>query len=105
MVAQMRNSPMWEGMEGLAHTLAYDGAVMGDHMAGGPLPADRWISVTAPTLVMDGGASPDWARNAVGQLADVLPDARRQTLDGQDHGAAPEAVAPVLEEFFGVPGK
>src|SRR5712691_7270416 len=47
MVAQMRSSPMWEGMEGLAHTLAYDGAVMGDHMAGGPLPADRWISVTA----------------------------------------------------------
>jgi pimeloyl-ACP methyl ester carboxylesterase len=100
MVTQMRNSPMWAAMEGLAHTLPYDGAVMGDRMDGQPLPPGSWASVTAPTLVMDGGASPDWARNAVRALADVLPDARRLTLEGQDHGAAPEVVAPVLEEFF-----
>jgi pimeloyl-ACP methyl ester carboxylesterase len=100
MVAQMRNSPMWAGMEGLAHTLPYDGAIMGDRMGGDPLPPGSWVSVTAPALVMDGEASPDWARNAVQALADVLPNARRQTLEGQDHGAAPEVVAPVLEEFF-----
>ena len=101
-VAQMRRSPMWPAMEGLAHTLPYDGAVMGDNMSGTPLPADRWASVRAPTLVMDGGASPAWARNAVQALVDVLPDARRRTLEGQDHGAAPEVVAPVLEGFFGL---
>jgi len=33
-------------------------------------------------------------------LADVLPHARRRTLEGQDHGAAPEVLAPVLVEFF-----
>ncbi|MFB3739588.1 MAG: alpha/beta fold hydrolase [Candidatus Velamenicoccus archaeovorus] len=98
-VAQMRSSPTWPALEALAHTIAYDGAVMGDHMAGRPLPRDRWVSVTIPTLVMDGGASPAWARNAVRELAEILPNARRRTLEGQAHGAAPEVLAPVLEDF------
>ena len=101
MVAQMRNSPQWwSTMEALAHTLPYDGAVMGDTLHGSPLPLQRWASVTVPTLVMDGGASPDWARNAVQALVDVLPHAQRRTLPGQTHGVTPEALAPVLEEFF-----
>lgn len=99
-VAQMRNSPMWPGLEALAHTLPYDGMIMGDRMAGNPLPREQWGSVTVPTLVMDGGASPEWAHNAVQALTDILPNARRRTLEGQTHGAAPEVLAPVLEEFF-----
>ena len=50
---------------------------------------------------MDGGSSPAWARNACRALARVLPDVRYRTLDGQDHAAAPEALAPALSEFFG----
>jgi pimeloyl-ACP methyl ester carboxylesterase len=99
-VAGMRNEPFWPGMEKIAHTLAYDGAVMGDTMSGRPLPADRWASVTVPTLVMDGDQSPAWARNSVASLADVLPNAERRSLEGQDHGAASEVLAPVLVEFF-----
>jgi pimeloyl-ACP methyl ester carboxylesterase len=99
-VAQMRGSPMWPALEAVAHTIAYDGAVMGGHMAGRPLPSDRWTSVTVPTLVMDGGASPEWARNAVGALVEVLPNAERRTLEGQTHGAAPDVLAPVLVGFF-----
>jgi pimeloyl-ACP methyl ester carboxylesterase len=100
MVAQMRNSPMWPAMEVMANTLAYDGAVMGDKLRGSPEPLQRWASVTVPTLVMDGGDSPVWARRAVQALVDVLPHAQRRTLPGQTHGAVPEALAPVLEEFF-----
>ncbi len=100
MVEQMRQAPMWPGLEALAHTIAYDGMVMGDQMAGRPLPPS-WASASAvPTLVMDGGNSPAWARNAVEALADILPRAERRTLEGQDHGAAPEVLAPVLEAFF-----
>jgi pimeloyl-ACP methyl ester carboxylesterase len=99
-VAQMRNDPMWSAMEDLAHTLAYDGTIMGDNMAGKPLPAKRWASATLPTLVMDGGESPAWLRNAAQVVADALPNAQRRTLEGQNHGVAPEAVAPVLVEFF-----
>jgi hypothetical protein len=31
---------------------------------------------------------------------DALPHAQRRTLPGQTHGVTPEALAPVLEEFF-----
>ena len=99
-VAQMQNAPMWPALEAAAHTLVYDGTIMGDTMSGSPLPVKQWASVTVPTLVMDGGASPAWARNAVQALADALPNAQRRTLEGQTHIVAPGALAPVLEEFF-----
>jgi pimeloyl-ACP methyl ester carboxylesterase len=100
-VAEMRGAPSWAAMEQVAHTLAYDGLIIGDRVFGDPLPVERWASVTMPTLVIDGGASPEWARNAVRALADVLPHARRRTLEGQTHGADPEVLAPVLEGFLG----
>lgn len=52
------------------------------------------------TLVMDGGASEDWVHNGASQLAEILPDFRRVTLEGQDHGPADDVLAPVLVEFF-----
>lgn len=98
-VDQMRNAPMWQAMEELAPTLAYDGIIMGDTMYGTSLPTE-WKAITTPTLVMDGGESPAWQRHAVQALCDILPHAQRRSLEGQDHGAAPEVVAPVLVEFF-----
>jgi pimeloyl-ACP methyl ester carboxylesterase len=96
----MRNAPMWPEMERLSHTLAYDGAIMADHMSGTPLPAAWSSTVTAPALVMDGGGSPAWQRAAVRALAEVLPNAQRRTLERQDHTADPEVLGPVLVEFF-----
>jgi len=100
LVAQMRGMPMWAAMEKVAHTLAYDGKIMGDNMAGHSLQANQWASVTIPTLVMDGGASPVWMRNAARALADILPHAQYHTVEGQTHDVAPGALAPVLVEFF-----
>jgi pimeloyl-ACP methyl ester carboxylesterase len=101
MVDQMANSPMIESMLPLAHTVAYDGRVMlRGSMYGRPLPAEWRDSVTIPTLVMDGGNSPAWARNACRALVELLPDVSYRTLEGQDHGASPESVAPVLEDFL-----
>ena len=37
---------------------------------------------------------------SVRALVAVLPNAKQRTLEGQDHGAAPEVLAPVLKEFF-----
>jgi pimeloyl-ACP methyl ester carboxylesterase len=99
-VASMRDSPSWLSMEAVAHTLPYDMRVMGDNLAGTPLPSDRWASVTIPTLVIDGGASPPWLGNAAQALVDVLPDARRRTIEGRTHDVDPGLLAPVLEEFF-----
>ena len=91
--------PFWPSLEALAHTLWYDGVIMGDNMVGKPLSADRWSSVTIPTLVIAGGASPPSQLNAV-QLADVLPNARLLTMEGQTHEVDPTLLAPVLAEFF-----
>jgi len=99
-VAAMKASPMWPGLQALAHTLTYDIEVMGRDMSGRPLAKGRWASATMPTLVMDGGASPSWVRNAVEAIAAALPNARRLTLEGQNHGAAPDVLAPVLKDFF-----
>lgn len=50
--------------------------------------------------MIDGGASPPWLGNAAQALVDVLPDARRRTIEGQTHDADPTLLAPILEEFF-----
>lgn len=99
-VEQMRQAPMWPGMEALAHTIAYDGRVMGDQMGGGPLPPEWADAVRLPTLLLDGGASPPWQRHAVDALAALLPGAERITLEGQEHGPPPDVLAPPLEAFL-----
>jgi pimeloyl-ACP methyl ester carboxylesterase len=99
-VAQMRNAPFWPAMENVAHTLVYDGTIMGDTMSGNPLPADRWSPISIPTLVVGGGTSPEYQQNAVKALVVGLPNAKLHILEGQDHGVAPDFLAPVLTDFF-----
>jgi pimeloyl-ACP methyl ester carboxylesterase len=102
-VDQMRAMPMWPGLEALAHTLAYDGTLMGGTQAGQPLPTGRWTAVEAPALVMSGGASDAWLHTAAGAAAELLPRAEHRVLKGLDHSAAitaPQVLAPVLVEFF-----
>jgi hypothetical protein len=100
MVAGMRSMPMWPWLEGLAHTISYDGRAMRGHMSGRPFPPGEWAAVTQPALVLDGGDSPAWARNACRALAEALPNAEYQTLEGQTHEVANDVLAPVLDRFF-----
>ncbi len=95
-IAAMRQTPIWSLFESVAPTLAYDNAIMGD----GSVPADQLASITVPTLVMDGGASPAFMQSAAQAVALALPNARHRTLEGQTHDVAPEVLAPVLVEFF-----
>jgi pimeloyl-ACP methyl ester carboxylesterase len=105
-VAQMRQSPMWPGFEAVAHTLAYDITIIGDTQRGDPLPLRKWASVTVPTLVMDGTVflgreeGHVFLRHGAQELATILPDAQRRTLEGQDHGPADDVLVPALKEFF-----
>jgi len=99
-VTLMSFFPMWKRLKGLAHTLPYDAICMAGTQSGNPLPADRWASVTAPTLVVDGGKSPASMRNGAKALADLLPSARYVTLPGQTHIVKPAVLAPILSEFF-----
>jgi pimeloyl-ACP methyl ester carboxylesterase len=102
-IPQMREMPMWAEMEKAAHTLAYDGTIMGETQAGKPLPAEKvkqWASTTMPTLVIVGGASEAFFHHGTQALVDILPNAQHHILEGQTHEVAAEALAPVLVEFF-----
>lgn len=99
-VAQMQNTPAWPAMQALAHTIPYDMAITAGYQSGEPAALAHWASVTMPALVLDGGASPAWARHAVELLAKTMPHAQQRTLADQTHGADPRVLAPVLEEFF-----
>jgi pimeloyl-ACP methyl ester carboxylesterase len=96
-VAQARSAPWWPAQEALAHTLAYDATIMGDYS----LPAERAASVTTPTLVLAGGASWDWMRDAAQELAEILPNGEYLMLEGQSHDVSTDVLAPALAEFFG----
>jgi pimeloyl-ACP methyl ester carboxylesterase len=104
MVAGARSSPMWPGLEAIAHTLPYDAACMGDNRP----PMARLARITRPTLVATGGASPDsfvagggdFFARAADAIAASIPRAQRQTIQGQTHMADPKVLAPVLERFF-----
>jgi hypothetical protein len=99
-VAGMRADAMWPGLEAVAHTIHYDGTVMGNHMAGKPLSSHQWAAATMPILVATGGASETFMQNGNAALVDVLPNATRAILPGQDHNVASAVLAPVLIEFF-----
>jgi pimeloyl-ACP methyl ester carboxylesterase len=101
MVAQTRDSPRWAGLEALAPTLAYDSEIMGDVSRGGTIPYDLVARVTAPTLVIAGGASPGWMIDEAKRLAEALPRGSHLVLEGQGHVVDPDLLAPVLAQFFG----
>jgi pimeloyl-ACP methyl ester carboxylesterase len=95
-VAQLRHAPFRPGLEAIAHTLAYDAAIIGDLS----LPATLLANVTAPALVISGENSPPFLRNAARAAAAALPGGRLAILPGQTHDINPSATAPVMAEFL-----
>jgi pimeloyl-ACP methyl ester carboxylesterase len=104
-IAGVRNSPYWAGLEAIAHTLAYEAACMAEFTP----PTDRLARVIQPTLVLTGqagqdshvaGLPVDFFDQAADAIAASVPDAQRQTLDGQTHIVDPKKLAPVLGRFF-----
>jgi pimeloyl-ACP methyl ester carboxylesterase len=96
-VAAMRAEPSWAAIEAVAHTLAYEAAVMGP---GNALPGNRLSAITQPTLVLTGTKSPQWMANASRAVAGQIPGARNRVLEGEAHNVAAKALVPELLEFF-----
>ena len=94
--AQMRHAPFRPGMEAIAHTLAYDAAVIGDRS----FPAGLLATVTVPALVITGEQSPPFLGNAAQAAAKTLPNGRLAVLPDQGHDLNPHATAPVMAEFL-----
>ncbi|MFD1542700.1 alpha/beta fold hydrolase [Nonomuraea guangzhouensis] len=98
-VAGMRQAPFWPAVEAVAHTIAYDGRIMGSTMSGAPLPADRWAAITMPVLVMHGTGTMPWLITAAQALADLLPTATLRAVPGENHGTTADVLAPALRQF------
>lgn len=100
MVAVMPIFPMWKGLKAVAHTLPYDFAIVLPFEQGTPLPDGHYGSIGVPTLVIAGGKSPEYMRNAQAAIADQVPGSRLVTLAGQTHMVNAKATAPELVKHF-----
>ena len=97
-VEGMRRAAFWPRLESVAPTLAYDhAAILGESWS---VPTDLAARVTVPALVMAGTASLPFMPDAARTLAQAIPNAELQTLEGQTHEVNPNALAPVLVNFF-----
>lgn len=92
----MKKSPEWNGMVRMGHTLVYDFEVLGD----GTVPIDIAKNIAIPTLVMDGEKSFDFMHATANTVGKIIPGAVRRTIKDQTHDLSPEAVEPVLLDFF-----
>lgn len=93
----MREYPIWSMFEAIAPTIAYDAAAVGEEAA---VPVERAAGLKTPTIVMNGGETYPFMPVAGEALAKAIPNVRYRVLEGQVHEVEPEAIAPVLIEFF-----
>jgi pimeloyl-ACP methyl ester carboxylesterase len=103
MVEGMKEAPFWPGLELVAHTLIYDGTFMVANQSGRPLTNDMrnmFEAITVPTVIIDGSATYPFLHSTADILLDVVPDATRETVEGQRHDFTADAVAPTLIEFL-----
>lgn len=96
-VEGMRQSPVWPMLESVGLTLAYDAEITGKDSS---VPVKRAAKVAVPTLVMVGDNSYPFMQQSAKRLANLIPHAQYRILEGQTHDVSPEALAPVLIEFF-----
>ena len=96
MLAQMEGAPWVADLEPLTPTLPHDLAV-----TDGGVPASELARITAPVLILGGKNSPGWFQRSVAEQAAATPGAQLRMLDGFDHNAPPEVIAPILIDFFG----
>lgn len=91
----MRRSPGWASLVGIAPTLAYDDAALGDSA----VPIELAGALRIPLLALGGGASPAFLRYGAEVLADAVPDGEYIIVEGQTHDVSAAAIAPILGRF------
>ena len=102
-IGQLKQTPFWDDLLAAGHTTTYDTELMQGLMHGGPLPTDRWSSISVPVLVLAGGASAPYMRSGAQALVELLPDADYAELAGQEHAAADDVLAAAIVPFLSQP--
>jgi pimeloyl-ACP methyl ester carboxylesterase len=98
-IAEAEGSPMWEARRRIVPTVPRElRAELAHRFDRGAM-----AEIAAPTLMLVGSESPDWAVRSVDAYLEALPSAERVVLDGQGHSAnmtAPGLLAAELERFL-----
>jgi pimeloyl-ACP methyl ester carboxylesterase len=98
-IEAMQGTPAWEARLAASPTVPRE--LRAEHAFG--IDDLRPGDLAAPTLVLVGSESPDWARRSTQAFAAAIPGAELHTLEGHGHGAAvsgPELLAAELADFF-----
>lgn len=98
-IDEMARTQLWDARKRVTPTLPRELRAELAHK----LDRDALAGVTAPTLLLVGTESPDWATRSTEAYAETLPNAEKRPLEGQGHGAnvsAPEVLAGELTRFL-----
>ncbi len=93
---KMFGGKLYTRNEGVAHTLPYDIAIMGNFS----VPKVHTSNITLPTLVIGGERSPKKLLNAVKNTAANISGAEICLLKGQSHNTSMKVLAPAIINFF-----
>jgi pimeloyl-ACP methyl ester carboxylesterase len=91
---QARAAPTWQARVATAHTVARE--IRAEEAYA--IDRERLRRLGAPTLLLLGEESPDWAREGTEQIHAALPDSRIAPLRSQGHAAIVTAPLLVAEE-------
>ena len=98
-IDELARSPLWEARRQVTPTVPRElRAELAHHFD-----AEALARITAPTLMLVGTESPDWAKRSTRAYLEAIPTAELRVLDGQGHSAnvsAPELLARELEQFL-----
>ena len=92
-------SPVWEARKQVAPTLPRELRAELEHR----FDSEAMAELTAPTLLLVGTESPDWAVRSVAAYADAIPGSQTRNLEGEGHSAnmtAPGLLATELGRFL-----
>ncbi|WP_327633110.1 alpha/beta hydrolase [Kribbella sp. NBC_00482] len=95
-VEQIKQTPMWAGLEAMAHTLVYDALQLRDSA----VPVELLASIDVPTLGLYSNASPEWLQRSVQEAVAALPQGTVEGHDGTFHTLPPETLTRVLSDYF-----
>jgi pimeloyl-ACP methyl ester carboxylesterase len=95
MLGIMKILPMWKKMRPVAHTLAYDAAIMN----GFDIPTKRLSSVRVPTLLVYGEKTPQALQDGTRAVSKVVPGAELRSIPKQSHNLKAASILPMLVEF------
>ncbi len=93
-----RNSPAWPTLLSVAHTLAYDAAVLARAEQGDL--AEHWTQVTIPVIVLIGEETQPIFPPAADAIVAALPNATQRRIDARHHSYEPAVIAREISDFL-----